>query len=64
MLFGNEENAKDFVKLSKAKTVQGSEVKIRVADGKVYVNNAQVVATDIDCANGVVHVIDHVILPK
>jgi uncharacterized surface protein with fasciclin (FAS1) repeats len=56
--------AKDVVKLSKAKTVQGSEVKIRVAKGKVYVDNAQVVATDIGCANGVVHIIDHVILPK
>jgi uncharacterized surface protein with fasciclin (FAS1) repeats len=56
--------AKDVVKLSKAKTVQGSEVKIQVKKGKVYVDNAQVVAADVECANGVVHVIDHVILPK
>ena len=56
--------AKDVVKLSKAKTVQGSEVTIKTAGGKVMVDNATVVATDIVCGNGVVHVIDAVILPK
>ena len=52
------------VKLSKAKTVQGSEAKIRVKDGKVYVDNALVTATDIKAGNGVIHVIDSVILPN
>jgi uncharacterized surface protein with fasciclin (FAS1) repeats len=56
--------AADVVKLSKAKTVQGSEVKIKVKDGKVMVDNAQVVKTDIASKNGVIHVIDSVILPK
>ncbi len=56
--------AADVVKLSKAKTVQGSEVKIRVADGKVMVNDANVGKTDIACGNGVIHVIDTVLLPK
>ena len=56
--------AADVVKLSKAKTVQGSKVKIRVKDGKVYVDDAQVTATDIKAANGVIHVIDSVILPN
>ena len=56
--------AADVVKLSSAKTVQGSEVKIKVMDGKVYVNNAMVTATDIPASNGVIHVIDSVILPK
>lgn len=37
---------------------------IKVADGKVYVDDAQVVATDVVCGNGVIHVIDSVILPK
>ena len=45
------------------KTVQGSSVKIHVADGKVMVNGATVVATDVMAANGVIHVIDEVILP-
>ena len=55
--------AADVVKLSKAKTVQGSEVKIRVKDGKVYVDKALVTATDIKARNGVIHVIDSVLLP-
>jgi uncharacterized surface protein with fasciclin (FAS1) repeats len=56
--------AADVVKLSKAKTVEGSEVKIEVKDGKVKVDNATVVKTDIASKNGVIHVIDSVILPK
>lgn len=56
--------AADVVKLSEAKTVQGSAVKITVADGKVKVDNANVVKTDIATSNGAIHVIDAVILPK
>jgi transforming growth factor-beta-induced protein len=56
--------AADVVKLTKAKTVQGSEVKITVADGKVMVGDANLVKTDIACGNGVIHVIDTVLLPK
>ena len=56
--------AKDVVKLSEAKTVQGSSAKITVTDGKVKVDDANVVKTDIACTNGVIHVIDAVILPK
>ena len=56
--------AADVVKLSKAKTVQGSEVRINVADGKVRVDNALVTAADIRTSNGVIHVIDSVILPN
>jgi uncharacterized surface protein with fasciclin (FAS1) repeats len=58
--------ANDVVKLNgkTAKTVQGSPVKITVMGDKVMVENANVVKTDIACANGVIHVIDTVILPK
>ncbi len=56
--------AADVVKLSEAKTVQGSEVSIKVVDGKVHIDNATVVKADIGCKNGVIHVIDAVILPK
>jgi uncharacterized surface protein with fasciclin (FAS1) repeats len=56
--------AADVVKLSKAKTVQGSEARIQVQDGKVLVDKAQVVKTDIPASNGVIHVIDSVILPN
>ncbi len=56
--------AADVVKLSEAKTVEGSKVKIRVKEDKVHVDNARVAATDILCSNGVIHVIDSVILPN
>ncbi|MDC1315446.1 fasciclin domain-containing protein [Pseudomonadales bacterium] len=56
--------AADVVKLTSAVTVQGQAVSIAVKDGKVYVDGAQVVATDIKASNGVIHVIDAVILPK
>jgi transforming growth factor-beta-induced protein len=55
--------AADVVKLTSAKTVNGADVKITVADGKVKVNDANVVTTDIMATNGVIHVIDAVILP-
>lgn len=56
--------AKDVVKLDKAKTVQGSNVKIKVKDGTVMIDKAKVAKADISCKNGVIHVIDKVILPK
>jgi len=46
-----------------AETVQGSEITIRVADGGVTVDGANVVQADIEASNGVIHVIDGVILP-
>ncbi|WP_028448631.1 MULTISPECIES: fasciclin domain-containing protein [Chitinibacter] len=51
------------VKAGKVKTVQGSPITITTNDG-VKVNNAKVTATDIVADNGVIHVIDTVILPK
>ncbi len=56
--------AADVVKLTEAATVQGQKVKIEVKDGTVHVDGAKVIATDIKCSNGVIHVIDSVILPK
>lgn len=56
--------AADVVKLHSATTVQGTDVAIVVADGKVTVNGAKVLKTDILTTNGVIHVIDTVILPK
>ena len=56
--------AADVVKLSSAKTVEGSEVKITVTGGKVKVDDANVVKTDIATSNGVIHMIDSVLLPK
>ena len=56
--------AADVVKLTSAVTVQGQAVSIEVKEGKVFIDGTQVVATDIKASNGVIHVIDSVILPK
>ncbi len=55
--------AADVVTLSEAETVLGQKVTIKVEDGKVYINDAQVILTDIEASNGVIHGIDTVILP-
>lgn len=55
--------ADDVVNLKSAKTVQGQTVAIDATDG-VKINDAKVVKADIDCSNGVIHVIDTVLLPK
>jgi len=55
--------ASKVVKLNGAKSLNGQQVDIKVADGKVSVDKANVVKTDIACSNGIIHVIDQVILP-
>jgi uncharacterized surface protein with fasciclin (FAS1) repeats len=56
--------AADVVKLDSAKTAEGSEVSIQVRADKVTVNDSNVTKTDIVASNGVIHVIDSVILPN
>jgi transforming growth factor-beta-induced protein len=56
--------AAQVVQMAGAKTLQGQEVKIHVSDDKVKVDGAMVVKTDIVCSNGVIHVIDAVLLPQ
>ena len=57
--------AADVVGLDSATTVQGDEVKIAVVDGKVKLNDsAMVTATDLEASNGVIHVIDTVLIPS
>ena len=56
--------ADQVVKLTSATTAEGKTVKITVKDGAVYLNdNVKVVTTDIPASNGVIHVIDAVLLP-
>ena len=55
--------AEDVVKLNSTTTVNGQDVDIKVWDGKVMMDDAQVTTADIDTTNGVIHVIDKVILP-
>jgi len=56
--------AKDVVNLKSAKTVNGKELTIKTAMGKVMVDGATVTKTDIMASNGVIHVIDTVVLPQ
>lgn len=55
--------AADVVKLTQAKTLNGASVSIAVDNGTVMINNAKVVAADIVASNGVIHVIDTVLMP-
>ncbi len=55
--------AADVVKLDSAKTVEGHKLNIKTKQDTVMINNAKVVKADIMCSNGVIHVIDAVLLP-
>lgn len=55
--------AADVVKLNSAKTVEGTDVKIDASNGGVKVNDATVTTPDVAADNGVIHVIDTVLIP-
>jgi len=55
--------SKQVVKLSSAKTLNGKSVSIKVRGGKVYVGGAQVTTPDVGASNGVIHVINRVLIP-
>jgi uncharacterized surface protein with fasciclin (FAS1) repeats len=55
--------AADVVKLSEAETVNGKKVNIKTEGDTVMINDAKVVSADVAASNGVIHVIDAVILP-
>lgn len=48
----------------KAQTVNGQEVTIHLTDGKVFVNDAEVVIADVETSNGVIHAVNKVIMPQ
>lgn len=56
--------AAQVMKMTSAKTVQGGSVKIATEGGKVMIDGATVTKADIECSNGIIHVIDSVLLPK
>ena len=56
--------AKDVVDLESAETVNGQSLAVTVEDGGVTIDGANVVDADIECSNGVIHVIDRVVLPQ
>jgi uncharacterized surface protein with fasciclin (FAS1) repeats len=55
--------AADVVKMTEAKTVNGKPVAIKADGGTVMINDAKVISADIDASNGVIHVIDTVLMP-
>ena len=55
--------AETVVTLDEAETLEGSTVAIDVVDGNVFLNDSQVTSTDIEASNGVIHVIDKVLIP-
>lgn len=56
--------AEDVVKESSFPTLNGQSFEVKVMDGNVMIDNATVITTDIICSNGVIHVIDAVIVPE
>jgi uncharacterized surface protein with fasciclin (FAS1) repeats len=56
--------AADVIELSSASTLLGQEISISVMDGKVMLNESEVIITDLETSNGVIHVIDSVLLPQ
>ncbi len=55
--------AEDVVKISSGTALNNKDFMVKVDMGKVYINDAEVIITDIEASNGVIHVIDTVILP-
>jgi uncharacterized surface protein with fasciclin (FAS1) repeats len=55
--------ATDVVKLSSAKTLNGKSLRIRVVGSNVFVNNARVTKPDVMATNGVIHVVNRVLIP-
>ena len=55
--------AETVVTLDEAETLEGSSVAIDVVDGNVFLNDSQVTSTDIEASNGVIHVIEKVLVP-
>jgi uncharacterized surface protein with fasciclin (FAS1) repeats len=56
-------SSKEVVKIDKAETLAGSNVNIKVKDGSVFINESQVTTADVHASNGVIHIIDTVLLP-
>ena len=56
-------SSNEVIKIDKAETLAGSNVNIKVKDGSVFINDSQVTAADVYASNGVIHIIDTVLLP-
>jgi uncharacterized surface protein with fasciclin (FAS1) repeats len=61
---GKKLTAAQIVHRKRARTLNGKKVRFRVRDSKVYVNRARVITADVAASNGVIHVINRVLLPR
>ncbi|WP_454784659.1 fasciclin domain-containing protein [Legionella sp. WA2024007413] len=60
----NGDITSDKIKPGMVKTLSGQDVDVTVKEGKVFVNNSEVIKADVKASNGVIHVINHVLIPK
>jgi len=56
-------HAADVMKMTSATTVNGQDVKVAVDGGHVHINEAVVTTADVACTNGVIHIVDSVLMP-
>jgi hypothetical protein len=56
--------ASEVITMQSAPTANGSDLKISIVDETVFINDSRIVATDIEASNGIIHVVDSVILPN
>jgi uncharacterized surface protein with fasciclin (FAS1) repeats len=56
--------SEDAVAAKSAKTLEGSSISVKVTDSGAMINDAKLVATDVDASNGVIHIIDSVLMPQ
>lgn len=63
-VIGNKVTAAEVIELDSADTVQGQAVTVNVKGNAVMINNAKVIMADVKASNGVIHVIDTVLMPK
>ena len=55
--------AKDVVKMSNITTLEGQKLPVKITDQEVFVKNAKIIKTDVNARNGVIHVINTVLIP-
>jgi uncharacterized surface protein with fasciclin (FAS1) repeats len=57
-------SAAEVITMTSAPTANGSDIAISIVDETVFINESRVVATDIEASNGIIHVVDNVLLPN
>ena len=63
-MFAGKVNSKQLVDIYEAETLAGKNINIKVKDGSVMINNATVTTADVMASNGVIHIIDTVLIPE